>query len=41
MEIWGLVALIVCCGLFADNMNIKTKLKRLEKRVNAVEASKS
>lgn len=41
MESFGLVAIILCCGLFADNMLTKIKLKQLEERVTKVEASKS
>ena len=41
MESFGLVAIILCCGLYADNVLTKIKLKQLEERVTKVEASKS
>jgi hypothetical protein len=34
MDGWGLVAIIMCCGLFADNMLTKLKLKALEERMD-------
>jgi len=37
MEPWGLVALIACCGLFADNMLTKLKLKALQERVDKLD----
>lgn len=33
MEAYGLVAIIICCGLFADNLLIKARLKKLEERI--------
>jgi hypothetical protein len=37
MEPWGLVAIIMCCGLFADNQLTKIKLKALKARVDQLE----
>lgn len=34
MDAWGLVAIILCCGLFADNMLIRHKLNELRERVD-------
>ena len=37
MEPWGLVAIIMCCGLFADNLLTKHKLKAFKTRVDQLE----
>ena len=37
MDGWGLVAIIMCCGLFADNMLTKHKLKALQERVDKLD----
>ena len=37
MDSWGLVAIIMCCGLFADNMLTKHKLKELQDRLNKLD----
>ena len=37
MEAWGIVAIIMCCGLFADNMLTKLKLKALRERVDKLD----
>ena len=37
MESWGIVAIIMCRGLFADNMITKDKLKALKERVDKLE----
>ena len=37
MENWGLVAIIMCCGLFADNMLTKNTLKALQERVDKLD----
>ena len=37
MDGWGLVAIIMCCGLFADNMLTKSKLKALQEKVDKLE----
>jgi Na+/glutamate symporter len=31
MDTFGLIAIILCCGLFADILIIRSKLKELEK----------
>ena len=37
MDDWGLIAIILCCGLFADNQLPKHKLKALQARVDQLE----
>lgn len=37
MDSWGIVALIMCCGLFADNMVTKGKLNELKERVDKID----
>jgi hypothetical protein len=37
MDYWGLIAIIICCGLFADNQLTKHKLKALQGRVDQLE----
>lgn len=37
MDGWGIVAIIMCCGLFADNMVTKDKLKALKERVDRID----
>lgn len=37
MDGWGLVAIIMCCGLFADNMLSKLKLKELQERMDKLD----
>ena len=39
MDSWGLIAFILCCGLFADTMVIKARLKKLRERVDTLEKS--
>ena len=37
VEPWGLVAIIMCCGLFADNMRTRLKLKALQSRIDKLD----
>lgn len=37
MDVWGIVAIIICCGLFADNMLTKDKVMRLEERMDKLD----
>lgn len=37
MDSWGLVATIMCCGLFADNLVTKHKLKELQDRIDKLD----
>ena len=37
MEAWGIVAIIMCCGLFADNMRTRLKLKALQSRIDKLD----
>ena len=41
MEGAGLVAIILICGLYADNILTKDKLKKLTERVEDLEKAKS
>ena len=41
MDSWGLVAIVMCCGLFAVNMNTNHKLKTLEERMDKLDRSSS
>ena len=37
MDSWGLIAIILCCGLFGQNMTLTLKLKALQERVEKLE----
>ena len=37
MDGWGLIAIILCCGLFAEDMLTRHKLKVLQERVDKLE----
>ena len=37
MDGWGLVAVIMCCGLFAEGMLTRLKLKALQERVDMLD----
>ena len=37
MEGWGLVAIIMCCGLFADSLTKGHKIKALQERLAKLE----
>ena len=37
MDSWGLVAIIMCCGLFADNIVTKHKVKALQERMDKLD----
>lgn len=39
MDSWGLVAIILCCGLFAQNMLTTQKLKKLQERIDKLDTS--
>jgi len=41
METLGLIALVLCCSLFADNMMIRHKMKQLDERITELSASKT
>ena len=37
MEAWGIVAFIMCCGLFADGLIKGQKIKALQERLAKLE----
>ena len=39
MDSWGLIAFILCCGLFADTVIIKARFKALKAKVDKLEKS--